>query len=70
MDNVFDQQFLASLERLSLQARKIIAGKHSGERRSPNKGSSVEFADFRNYSSGDDFRTSTGMLMLGLSVCF
>jgi uncharacterized protein (DUF58 family) len=56
MDNVFDQQFLASLERLSLQARKIIAGKHSGERRSPNKGSSVEFADFRNYSSGDDFR--------------
>ena len=56
MDNVFDQQFLASLERLSLQARKIIAGKHSGERRSPNKWSSVEFADFRNYSSGDDFR--------------
>lgn len=56
MDNVFDQQFLASLERLSLTARKIIAGKHSGERRSPNKGSSVEFADFRNYSSGDDFR--------------
>jgi len=56
VDNVFDQQFLASLERLSLQARKIIAGKHSGERRSPNKGSSVEFADFRNYSSGDDFR--------------
>jgi uncharacterized protein (DUF58 family) len=56
VDNVFDQQFLASLERLSLPARKIIAGKHSGERRSPNKGSSVEFADFRNYSSGDDFR--------------
>lgn len=56
MDNLFDQQFLTSLERLVLQGRKIIAGKHSGERRSPNKGSSVEFADFRNYTSGDDFR--------------
>ncbi len=56
MDDLFDQQFLASLERLALQGRKIIAGKHSGERRSPNKGSSVEFADFRNYTSGDDFR--------------
>lgn len=56
MNNIFDQQFLASLERLALQGRKIIAGRYSGERRSPNKGSSVEFADFRSYASGDDFR--------------
>lgn len=56
MDDLFDQQFLVGLERLALQGRKIMAGQHSGERRSPNKGSSVEFADFRNYTRGDDFR--------------
>ncbi|MGI6487425.1 MAG: DUF58 domain-containing protein [Syntrophomonadaceae bacterium] len=56
MEEFFDQEFLARLEHLSLQTRRIRAGQHSGERRSPHKGSSVEFADFRNYSIGDDFR--------------
>jgi len=33
-----------------------MAGQLQGERRSPKRGQSVEFADFRLYARGDDFR--------------
>jgi uncharacterized protein (DUF58 family) len=33
-----------------------MAGQLQGERRSPKRGQSVEFADFRPYAAGDDFR--------------
>jgi len=49
-------QLLAQLERLELVSRKIFRGRMKGERRSKRKGQSVEFADFRNYVSGDDIR--------------
>jgi uncharacterized protein (DUF58 family) len=44
------------LERMELVSRKIFRGRMKGERRSPRKGQSVEFADFRNYVPGDDLR--------------
>ncbi len=47
---------LAQLERMELVSRKIFRGRMKGERRSRRKGQSVEFADFRNYVSGDDLR--------------
>lgn len=53
---VFDSQFLQAMERLRLVMRRRAAGTHAGERRSQKKGSSVEFADFRNYTPGDDLR--------------
>jgi len=53
---LFHEDFLLRLERLSLAARKAVAGQTQGERRSPRRGQSVEFADFRPYSSGDDIR--------------
>lgn len=49
-------EFLARLERLELVSRKIFRGRMKGERRSPRKGQSVEFADFRQYVPGDDLR--------------
>lgn len=49
-------EFLARLERLELVSRKIFRGRLKGERRSPRKGQSVEFADFRQYVAGDDLR--------------
>jgi uncharacterized protein (DUF58 family) len=49
-------EFLAKLEQLELVSRKIFVGRLKGERRSKRKGSSVEFADYRNYSPGDDLR--------------
>lgn len=48
--------FLRKLDRLALQTRRAMAGDLQGERRSPKRGSSVEFADFRPYTSGDDIR--------------
>ncbi|WP_322512074.1 DUF58 domain-containing protein [Chloroflexus sp.] len=48
--------FLRKLDRLALQTRRAMAGDLQGERRSPKRGSSVEFADFRPYTTGDDIR--------------
>src|SRR5947209_10655680 len=53
---LFDAEFMRKLERLSLVSRKIKQGRMKGERRSPKRGQSVEFADYRNYSHGDDLR--------------
>lgn len=54
--DLFDESFLHRLEALSLVARQAQAGRWQGERRSPKRGHSVEFADYRNYVPGDDFR--------------
>src|ERR1044072_8302019 len=53
---ILSPALLAQLERLELVSRKIYRGQMKGERRSPRKGQSVEFADFRNYVPGDDIR--------------
>lgn len=57
MENTpFDQEFLNKLDRLSLGTRMAVKGSTGGQRKSTNKGSSVEFSDFREYALGDDFR--------------
>src|SRR3990167_3625461 len=48
--------FLAQLERLTLLSRRSFRGRVKGERRSPRKGMSVEFSDYRPYGRGDDLR--------------
>src|SRR6478735_5407945 len=53
---LFDAEFMRKLERLSLISRKLKAGRLKGERRSPKRGQSVEFADYRTYAHGDDLR--------------
>ncbi len=55
-ERLFDESFLRKLERLSILSRRAMAGQLQGERRSPKRGQSVEFADFRPYAPGDDFR--------------
>ncbi len=49
-------EFLAQLERFALLSRRAFRGRVKGERRSPRKGSSVEFSDYRAYGVGDDLR--------------
>ncbi|MBN1179555.1 MAG: DUF58 domain-containing protein [Anaerolineae bacterium] len=56
MTSLIDTKFLARLERLSLVARRVRAGQMAGERRSTKRGTSVEFADYRDYAKGDDLR--------------
>jgi uncharacterized protein (DUF58 family) len=55
-DDLFGADFLTRLEHVRLQMRKRIAGTLHAERRSRRTGSSLEFADFRNYVPGDDPR--------------
>lgn len=49
-------QLLAELPNLELRAKYMVEGFLSGQHRSPQKGSSVEFAEYRNYQLGDDLR--------------
>ena len=54
--SAFDSDFLKQLEYLYIISKKIFAGRIKAERRSTRRGVSVEFADYRNYTAGDDFR--------------
>ena len=54
--DLFDPASLASLGRIEIVARWIVDGFMSGLHRSPRKGFSVEFADYRPYQPGDDLR--------------
>lgn len=51
-----DPQTLAKLQGLELRARSIVEGYVSGVHRSPYHGFSIEFAEHREYSPGDDLR--------------
>lgn len=51
-----DQAMLTKLEKLALVAKSKNLGMMQGQRRSKRMGTSLEFADFREYSPGDDFR--------------
>jgi uncharacterized protein (DUF58 family) len=53
---VFDEAFLRQLERLLLLMKSPVRGGLKGGRRSVKRGQSVEFADYRDYSLGDDLR--------------
>jgi uncharacterized protein (DUF58 family) len=53
---LLDPDFMHKLEQLELVSRKIIMGRMKGERKSRRRGSSVEFAEHRNYTVGDDLR--------------
>src|SRR6266481_5988655 len=53
---ILDPTFLKKLERLSLVTRRPFAGQMKGEKRSVKRGTSVEFADYREYILGDDLR--------------
>lgn len=54
--DLIDPASLASLGRIEIVARWVVDGFLSGLHRSPRKGFSVEFAEFRPYQPGDDLR--------------
>src|SRR5712691_676496 len=49
-------ELLRRLEQFQLLAQRRSKSTAKGERRSKARGQSVEFADYRNYAHGDDFR--------------
>lgn len=56
MTTIFDEATLRKLEQLTLTADKVRIGQMKGDRRSKKRGTSIEFADYRNYTKGDDLR--------------
>lgn len=55
-NNLLDPSVLSRLMHLPLSARFPMEGTVSGHHKSPHRGSSVEFAEYRNYVPGDDIR--------------
>ena len=56
VNGLLSSQLLARLQQLQLLAKRRSRSNTRGERRSRARGQSVEFADHRNYSPGDDLR--------------
>lgn len=52
--SLIDPDVLARLSRLALRARGPVEGSFSGMHKSPHRGSSVEFSQYRKYVPGDD----------------
>src|SRR5689334_8158208 len=56
MSALLAPELLRRLEQFQLLAARRAKSSAKGERRSRARGQSVEFADYRNYTHGDDFR--------------
>ena len=65
---LLEPAFLARLEALQLGTRRRLAGHFAGEHRSVRHGQSVDFADYRQYHPGDDFRRIDYFLYARLGV--
>lgn len=55
-EKLFDERTRRKLEQLMLVASRVRSGAMKGERRSTKRGTSIEFADYRDYARGDDLR--------------
>lgn len=53
---LFDPAALAKLGKLELISQTVVDGFLSGKHRSTHKGGFTEFAEYRNYTAGDDLR--------------
>src|SRR5438874_11901472 len=53
---LFDDEFLKKLEYLNIISKRLFAGQLRAERRTRKRGTGLEFADYRAYVAGDDFR--------------
>ncbi|HVC95531.1 MAG TPA: DUF58 domain-containing protein [Pirellulales bacterium] len=51
-----DPEVLAKIAGITFRARHVVEGTISGQHRSPFHGFNVEFAEYREYSPGDDLR--------------
>jgi uncharacterized protein (DUF58 family) len=51
-----DSQLLRKLERFEILPLGLHRGRQIGHRRSPSRGTGLEFADHKEYSAGDDIR--------------
>ena len=67
---LLEPQVLEALERLAIATRSRMLGFFAGEHRSRRFGTSVDFADYREYRPGDDFRRIDAALSARLDRLF
>jgi uncharacterized protein (DUF58 family) len=65
---LLEPRLLARLERLQVGTRRRLGGQFAGEHRSTRRGASLDFADYREYHPGDDFRRIDYQLLARLDV--
>jgi uncharacterized protein (DUF58 family) len=65
---LLEPRLLARLERLQVGTRRRLGGQFAGEHRSTRRGTSLDFADYREYHPGDDFRRIDYQLLARLDV--
>ncbi|MGO8671986.1 MAG: DUF58 domain-containing protein [Capsulimonadaceae bacterium] len=53
---LLDPDFVKKIEALNLVTKRAFLGQAKGDRRSRKRGTSIEFADYREYTMGDDLR--------------
>jgi uncharacterized protein (DUF58 family) len=63
-----DPAFIRRLESLYLLARKVLGGTLQADRKSTRKGAGVTFADYSEYSFGDDYRAIDWRVYARLNV--
>ncbi|HHW09970.1 MAG TPA: DUF58 domain-containing protein [Firmicutes bacterium] len=68
--SLLDGDFLRQLDRLRLAPRRALTGREIGDQPSRRHGASVEFADYRPYQPGDDYRTIDWNLLARLDRLF
>jgi len=54
--NIIDDDFIGRLETLGLWLKSQMTGYFGGNHKTNAYGSTVEFADYREYTPGDDLR--------------
>lgn len=64
--DLLDPEFLLQLEKARFSPRWAVTEREIGEHASSRHGASVEFADYREYQPGDDFRTIDWTLLARL----
>ncbi|MBF0501095.1 MAG: DUF58 domain-containing protein [Candidatus Riflebacteria bacterium] len=53
---LFDLKFFKNLKLLHIITKKHFRGEKIGHRKSPQRGASIEFAEYKDYTPGDDLR--------------
>ncbi|HSI85459.1 MAG: DUF58 domain-containing protein [Candidatus Methylacidiphilales bacterium] len=56
VEELFSAEFLRRLESIALAARQLVKGAQRAQRRAVHHGASVEFAEYRPFTEGDDWR--------------
>ncbi len=68
MSDLLSPEFLGRLERLQLATQRPLAGRFAADHRSPRHGTSMDFADFRQYHPGDDYRRIDYLTLARLDI--